>query len=168
MLYTNISKEMQRCDEKDCALMIADRQPEYRWSASGCSSYWKKDSLVEFCNFIDFIYSSDDGVQKLQQKWNNHIQNNQEGGICDMTLIWLFYEFKNRKNIAILSEVYEESCFDDNINSSENRYENEYKMNNGIKEIKWENDIPYCYNILQNKWIRFNTIHFQGSAKSLL
>ena len=164
MIYSNITEEMKKYEDKKMAIIYPSEQTEYRWAASGHSSYWTKESLIDFCDFVLNMYSSEEGRSKLREKWNYHRNNKIPGGICDMSLIYLYYNQNEGKDIGILSEVTEGSAYDDNINSSENRYKDEYAMMGRFKNIKWQNGVPYCYNLMQEDWIRFNTLHFQGTS----
>lgn len=169
MVYSDLSKELQPFVEKTASFLYPKDQPKNRWAASGHSSYWPREGLVKFCNFINKIYTTEEGINTLEQKWNYHVEADKGGGICDMSLFHLFYNSLEPGEVAILSDVHNDSTFDDNINSSENYYKEEYRMKDGFKEIKWENGMPYGYNLKRNTWIRFNTLHFQGgSGKQLL
>jgi len=168
MLYSNMSEQVDSFLSQSNGFCVPYEQPEFRWSASGHNSFWTKQTLGEFCEFIFNTYASKEGINKLKQKWDHHVKNNQPGGICDMTLFWLFFDSKNGENIDILSDVIDGSTYDDNINSSDNRFKNEYRMKNNIKEVDWKDGKPYCYNLKLNKWIRFNTLHFQGETAKLL
>ena len=47
----------------------------------------------------------------------------------------------------------------------ENFYQNEYSMHQNKKKIKWDADIPFCYNNNTKKWVKFRSLHFQGGLK---
>jgi hypothetical protein len=142
---------------------MAQRQSNYRWSAAGHVSYWTELGLARFCDLIDHIYTH--RLDKLEEKWNWHQRTKTPGGICDMTLLWLF----SRENeIPILTRVRDDTTFDENINISENHLPNEYRMHEGYKEITWRGHQPYGYNLVLRKPIRFNALHFQGTAKELM
>ena len=164
MIYEDLSEEWAKFQENSCAFMMPDEQTPYSWSASGHNSFWTKEAIIEFCDFLNAAYSTETLFTKLTDKWNFHIENNRPGGICDMTLFWLYYQNKSGDNIGILSEVNEGSTFDDNIVSSENRYKDEYRMKNGLKEIEFRDDGPYGYNLRKEQWIKFNTLHYSGAG----
>ena len=164
MSYSNLSVEWHKFKEYNCAFMMPDEQQEYSWSASGHNSFWTREAIIDFCDFLNAAYSTETMFTKLPDKWNFHIQNNKPGGICDMTLFWLYYQDKGGDDIGILSEVNEGSTFDDNIISSGNRYKDEYRMINGLKEIDFRDDRPYGYNLRAARWIRFNTLHYSGAG----
>ena len=169
MTYTNFTEQAQDFSGKKAAFMYPSAQPEFRWGASGHSSYWTLDGLTEFCEFIKSLYATQDGLIQLVGKWNWHVANHQPGGICDMSLLHLFYQ-QHSDDILNLSEVRNRATYDDNINSSENHHPEEYRMKGGYKEIKWEDGIPYGYNLQKKSWCwtRFNTLHFQGPCGKML
>ena len=164
MIYGDLTKEWSKFKENNCAFMMPDEQTPYSWSASGHNSFWTQEALIEFCDFLNDAYCTETTFTKLADKWNFHIQNNKPGGICDMTLFWLYYQDKGGENIGILSKVSEGSTFDDNIVSSENRYKDEYRMKEGLKELDFREDVPYGYNLREDQWVRFNTLHYSGAG----
>jgi len=173
MLYCDITERVKSFKNVDSAFLYPYEQLSYRYGASGHSSYWTRSALAEYCSFVNDTYITPEGQTKLAEKWNHHRSNNIPGGICDMSLFYLYYNYKNGHNIVLLNEVLDESTFDDNINSAENRYKNEYRMKQNslgtFKEIMWKDDIPFCYNLRDEKWVKFNTLHFQGiSGKSYM
>lgn len=163
MLYCDVSGPGQVLSNRLATYAMAQRQSNYRWSAAGHVSYWTKLGLAQFCDFIDHVYGHQLG--KLEEKWNWHRRTKTPGGICDMTLLWLF----SRENeIPILTRVHDNATFDENINISENHLPNEYRMYEGHKEITWHDRQPYGYNLMLRRPIRFNALHFQGTAKKLM
>ncbi|GIM27382.1 hypothetical protein CPJCM30710_00480 [Clostridium polyendosporum] len=147
-------------------LSIPINQDNYIWSASPHCSYWTIDSLDDFINYIFFIYSNNIGMLKEKFKWHN--LNSLPGGICDMTLLYLWS--KNKNNILNTAISRNDSVIDHNINIS-NNYDNleyEYDKLLRIKKIKLIDKIPHVFSLKTNKYIRINSLHFQGRAKSLM
>lgn len=165
MLYCDITELESKLGLYDIACSIAKTQWKYRWSASAHVSYWSLESLTEFCEYIQRVYTTPKLLTKLREKWDWHQQEDKTGGICDMTLLWLFCAGKKVINLA---QVRDDAVFDDNINVSENWLPDEYRMKTGIKEVTWQQNQPYGFNLKLEKWIRFNALHFQGAAKKLL
>ena len=89
MIYDNLTAVYSFYKEFDAAYTMTEYQENYRWSASACCSFWKRETINRFCDFILDLYSTSK-IEKLKQKWNYHQQNNIPGGICDMTLLYLF------------------------------------------------------------------------------
>lgn|SRR3989338_4958031 len=163
MIYCNISEQNKRFKDYTASCCYPDHQDNYRWSASAHNSFWTADAINSFCSFIFEIYTTDK-MKILEEKWNYHILNKIPGGICDMTLLYLFVK-ENEDKIYNLLKVMDYSVYDDNINCSENYLRNEYQIKDSKKEIIWKDNHPYCYNINLNAEIKFLTLHFQGGAK---
>ncbi|MBI3583561.1 MAG: hypothetical protein HY096_06370 [Nitrospinae bacterium] len=166
MIYCDISEQNKRFEDYIVSYCYPNYQDNYRWSASAHNSFWTSDAINSFCSFIFEIYTTDK-VKILEDKWNYHISNKIPGGICDMTLLYLFAKGSDNK-ICNLLKVMGGSVYDDNINCSENYFRNEYQIKNNKKEIVWEDNHPYCYNTNLNRKIKFLTLHFQGSAKQVI
>ena len=125
------------------------------WGVTGCISYWRHDIILKFKDLILSSYS--DNMDKLLHKWNWHIDTKHPGGICDMTLMYLFY-FEN--NLQSLCKVQKDnSVFDQNYYVPETYMTDEYSMSDRGKTITWkEEDLidlngnphhtPYYHNLL--------------------
>jgi len=125
------------------------------WGVTGCISYWRHNIILKFKDFILSSYS--DNMDKLLHKWNWHIDTKHPGGICDMTLMYLFY-FEN--NLQSLCKVQKDnSVFDQNYYVPETYMTDEYSMSDRGKTITWkEEDLidlngnphhtPYYHNLL--------------------
>lgn len=150
------------------ALMTQDNQPEYRWVASAHCSYWDLNSIEKFCKFIFDSYTKESLKNKLLEKFEWHIKNSKDGGVCDMTQLFLFS--KENDEHASLTKIFQNSCFDDNVNSSENFYPNEYAMHNGIKALSLLEDKNIFFTNVKGEKVLANSIHCQGQggAKMLL
>ncbi len=125
------------------------------WSVSGCISYWRHDNILKFKDLILSSYS--DNMDKLLHKWNWHIDTKHPGGICDMTLMYLFY-FEN--NLQSLCKVQKDnSVFDQNYYVSETYLPDEYALSGRGKTLTWKMEdlidlhgnlhpTPYYHNLL--------------------
>lgn len=167
MLYCNVSTLETELEQYDLACNWAHTQWKYRWSSSAHVSYWTRDVLAGFCDFIWETYTTLSGMATLREKWKWHVASGTHGGICDMTLLWLFIQDKNALNLARNTEE-RGAVFDNNINAPHNWLNDEYAMENGIKEISWRANQPLGYNFYGDEWIRFLGLHFQGNAKRLM
>ena len=130
--------------------------------------YIKSTVLKDFNNFMLSEYASEPFHKISIERWKEKVRINKVGAISDMTLITEFLK-NNRDSIMIssLNEVKENSVFDNDINCSSCFYSNEYAHSFGKKKIRWNDGIPFCFNISENKLIKFNCLHLQGPAKYL-
>lgn len=141
---------------------------EKRWMAGAGCSFWTRAGLKNFILFVIEQYALK--IDDLRDKWRWHNEHSVKGGICDMTLLYLFY-LKNKDKIGNVARSIEEGyCFDLNFNSGDNYFKQEYKtirsvLFNNIKKITFQNNLPYGMNVKANKSIVFYNLHFQGRSK---
>lgn len=156
VFYANINSNF--------ALMTQESQPTYRWVASAHSSYWDIDTLNEFCKFMFASYNDPEIKSKLLEKFNWHQKTNRPGGVCDMTQLYLFSQ--QTPHVSLTKSI-NKSCFDDNVNSSENYEPEEFHVENEMKKIMINKDQFF---FLSNKEgpVLAHAIHCQGVAKNLL
>lgn len=139
-----------------CYTMPAD-QENYRWTASACCSFWTLKAIKAFTDFIFHCYDAA-GIKKLEEKWNYHMKNGINGGVCDMTLLYLFHD---KLNFCSLSTVTNGITFDQNFTDSENYYRNEYAIEYSseyavnLKKLIWEKEQPFAHNLKLNSKTRF-------------
>ncbi len=143
-----------------------------RWIAVPHISFWTRAALQSFCDFIINQYTS--GIEELKSKWEWHKISKVGGGICDMTLLYLYY-IKNTERIGNLAPTNEVDgfVFDLNINSGENYFQDEFKTKYAplfkkLKRIKFIGGIPHGYNLKLNKNVTFGNLHCQGKSKLLM
>ena len=84
-----------------------------------------------------------------------------------MTALYFFY-LENQDKIGDSLCVKNDSTTDNSMFSSGNIFQNEYEMGTKGKKIIFRNAIPFCYNTILKKDIRFHLLHFQGPAKFLI
>jgi len=148
----------------EVAYSLPDDQANYRWSASAHFSFWSLRALEDFCGFIEYLYQND--IALLEEKMVYHRQHNKAGGICDMTALHLFDRIYP---VTCITNVVDGMTFDHQMNSGEGRFRGEYRLTKGgIKEIKWQDGLPFGYNQRISQWVGFWGLHFQGWTKKLL
>ena len=157
MLYCKVDDYPEYYAAYDATYTLPEYQENYRWTASACCSYWKLATLQAFKKFILDIYLPEN-KSALQEKWNYHQQNKIAGGVCDMTLLYLFHQ---KINFLSLSKVNQNKAFDQNHLDGENYFKQEYEMifdakiGKSVKKIFWENNLPYAYNLRLKQKIKF-------------
>jgi hypothetical protein len=170
LLYSNLSTALEKVigNYKAAYNTSLQQYEEYRWSSSAHTSFWKTEFLREFCSFVNDSYEN--GINELEKKWDWHKEQSVNGGVMDMSLLYLFY-LKNNNSIYNLSPVSKDNiCFDNNISNSSNYKKDEYQtiqspLNTIMKDVKFQNEKIYCYNLLNKSDVRFANLHFQGIAK---
>ena len=130
--------------------------------------------LDNYCNLVDGFYSPERFGEyyvvgeRLTKKfdhirsdmlcvYNNRLKNGLLGGICDMTFWGAYKNMDEPTMTGEISAVVSGSTFDHNINSADC-----YEMKDGIKNIEWIDNVPYSKNIVLDRMVKFNLLHFQG------
>jgi len=127
-------------------------------------TYFKNNTaLSNFCNYLIRAYTEEKAIKELD-KYYEPFANSSEmmGGVCDMTLFHFYFRDHPHDTLKI-DLINNELGVDVSINSSDG-----YEMENGIKKIYWQNNLPYCKRISDGKLIKFATLHYQGDAKKLM
>ena len=153
-------------DNYIASLMTCENQDNFRWASSCHFSYWTLEGLEDFTTFSIEAYSNQEIRKQLEAKWKWHNDNHQPGGVSEMTLLYLWST--DNPKVANSSKVINNMTIDHSINTSTNYSENEYQMQLEIKKIIFRDGIPYGFNKILNKEIRFLGIHCQGTAKILM
>lgn len=79
-----------------------------------------------------------------------------------MTMIRMFcVNSPNRSKDG--NNIYDDMVIDLNINSADG-----FLHNGDVKTIFWNDSKPYGYHMESKRYVRFNTLHFQGKAKPLM
>lgn len=146
--------------------MVNQSDINYNWAISPHCSYWTSEALNDFIDFIITVYK--DEINKLEEKWDYHKKNNLSGGICDMTLLYLWNEKKrwNAYNTGFVNSL--KGVFDSFISSGIIN-DQKYIMNPlfNIKRIHFIHNIPYFCNEMEKK-VQAYTIHAQGRRKMFI
>ena len=153
----------------DCGLIVPFQSEEgFVWVASGGCSYWKIDPLQDFCKFMLKSFRDNVLLEQYEKKWAWHQKNNVPGGICDMTVLYLYLKDRPRR-IVNLCKAEEKLVFDVTITIPDNYSENEYMMTGGMKEIEFNGGNPYFRRreAPQEK-IAACALHFQGESKKYM
>lgn len=162
---SNLGDEISSIVGENCcaAFMRPTEQGDMQWTASPHVSFWTMKGLREFTEFCLDANQRKDLIEKLDEKWRWHIDNNELGGVCDMTYLYLWGIL--RADIKSLCPVRDGKAIDFSINVPHNDYKNEYQMFCGVKSIWFQGDIPFGFNILQKQKIRFLALHCQARNK---
>lgn len=163
LIFTNITEYFIN-KNYGASLSIPMRQNNFRWTAQGHSSFWTIEYLSDFLAFTIRMYS--EKIDLLKEKYIYHIEHSLKGGVCDMTLLYLWS--KEKDEIFNSAKIIAGTAFDHCIGSASNYKDDEYKFNKLLqaKIVKYEDDKPYC--ISNGQKIYMNTLHCQGSAKALM
>ena len=177
LIFDNLNETIsKRIKHRPFGLSIPSHQPEFRWSASAHTSYITVAELEKLWEFMKAQYTEKEGRKRLRRKHAHHIKNKLAGGICDMTLLYLYAQ---DNELECLTRNFEGTTFDHNINVAENQEKDEYQMREEkiglgrtirIKDFQMVDGKPVVKNIITGEDVVFNSLHFQsaGGAKELI
>ncbi|MCZ9078984.1 hypothetical protein OM310_16835 [Escherichia albertii] len=143
------------------AYFIPDDQNKFRMTASPHFCYWKVNVLKEFIEY--FIAEYEKGAYMLEEKYKYHLREKIPGGICDMTLLYLFS--RQRKDIFNIFN-YHRFYLNFNVATTEDiGTKRKYIIfNHQYKKIN--KDLFYCKkNSVEQKVL---CLHMQGRAKKFM
>lgn len=143
-----------------------------RWTVNVGLSYWTLDTLTDFLNFCIDKYSN--CKEQLQQKWGYHQLKNLPGGVCEMSLIFLWVRSRPElKYLNLINPPKGLPLYNNNIMDSEEYLCQEYKVSflTGVKQLSFqqtpEGIKPFLTRYNGEK-VRVQNLHFIGVAKLMM
>ena len=127
-------------EEYDVALSMPKDQSNYLWTASPHGSLWSVATLENFLDYLFYEYT--DNISELEEKWEYHKSHGVGGGICDMTLLYLWTKSVEQFKILNTTQEYKNGVFDHFVSFSEGYEKEEYKTLKiiNIKRLKFKKD----------------------------
>lgn len=171
LTYVNYG-EVLPLSEEDCACSWLGDQSNYKWAACPCVFASTHAALKDFLEFLLNAYVDKNILKKLKEKNDNHKLKNIPGGICDMTLLYLWIEQvinSNKYKVRNTSIIRNDSVFDHNIQSSDGYEKSEFLYDQilRMKKIIYKDNKPF-FVCKDGKHIRAYTLHFLGGAKTTM
>lgn len=167
MIFTDlkaISKKGRWLDMYDACLSIPKQDySNYDWAASPHTSWWKLEGLKNFTEFILDTYTNN--ISILEEKYNFNKTITSKGGVCDMTLLYLWSLDKKIFNFS--DQMVEGFYIDHNINQKNILHNIEVKMKYGIKKINYDKQ-SVTITTKDGNEIKVASLHFQGRAKKFM
>ena len=161
LLFPDVNEEWFKFNQYELTLL-------HRTAA--VSSFITINALQNFCSMISQIYSNKKGYdfEKIKSHFNVRQKHQLAGGVCDMTFFEYFHYNASfgggPGRVGEMMQIINDSTYDHNINAEDQDFEFE----NNLKRLQIINKEPFVFNNKLNKNIKFNSIHCQGSAKSLI
>ena len=157
--------------EKSCGYMVARQvHDSFVWAASPHISFWTQESLKRFCEFSIQSFSQPAGLEQYRRKCAWHQTQNEIGGICDMTTLYLFWR-ENQSTVENLAVAHQGHVLDHNMNSGGNYSEGEYALDERtqIKQVKFSQGKPVFQRTESPfEYVVADALHFQGYAKKFI
>jgi hypothetical protein len=157
LLYGNVTEDMAKFRLFDFTVC---------WNTIGCTLFLNRlDGLESLCQFIMDIYTKKDEYHydKMVAQFAVRQKHHLRGGATDMTAFELYGEL-NFGRVGEASYIIDGSTYDPNINMPHPGFE----MANNIKKVMWQDHQPYGIYVPTGEKVRFNSLHFNGKAKSLM
>lgn len=161
MLFAPESEVRARVGGAPCALSRPALEEPFAWAASPHASFWTAAALDDFCAFVQRSYA--EPFAPYDDKWRHHVANGVDGGVCDMTALYLWAE--GQPGLANLAEAQGGTAFDHNLNVPDNAVPDEYRMDGRFKALAWAGGQPVGDNRVLGAPVRFYGLHCQGHAK---
>lgn len=155
MVYTNLTEEQKKFSHFDFAISSKVGNPN-------CSFINNIEVLENYCNFLIKLYTNSELFKLLELQLEKKSLKGLKEGISDMTGFEEYFKTKS-SNFGTLQHVINDSTYDRNIRRSHG-----FEMDDEIKKIYWVNNQPFCKQLDSGKLIKFNSLHFQGSAKQYM
>lgn len=167
MIFTDlkeISKNGRWLEMYDAGLSIPKQDySSYDWAASPHTSWWKLEGLKNFIEFILETYTSN--ISILEEKYNFNKTTVSRGGICDMTLLYLWSLDKKIFNFS--DQIADGFYIDHNINQKNILDNIEVQMKYGIKKVTYDKQ-SVRITVKDGNEIKVGSLHFQGRAKNFM
>ncbi len=156
MLYVNVEEEFKKFSQFDFTL-------SHR--CCGSNSFFTLKGIRNLCDFLMNFYRKKDtyDYDRVAAHYHTRQKHNLPGGVCDMTLLQ-HYSYLHCGKVGEMMHIIDDTTYDHNINEADQYF----RMDKGTKDIVFAGEFPYCYQESTGKQIQFNTLHFQGSAKTLI
>ena len=147
----------------DLAISIPEQKTKYTMAASAHFSYWKIETMKKMLEFL--IASYENELEDIYEKWNWHKETNTPGGICDMTLLYLFAK-QYEGTILNTDEVLTPLLFDQVMSDYKNHGMEFITMKNGhTKKVFKTKEEKMCYKTTDDEIFPVLYIHAQGGDK---
>jgi hypothetical protein len=129
-------------------------------------SFWTKESIDDFIEFLLKTYSSDEGKELIERTYQSNKVIAPYAGVSDMTLchLWMNAQRPRFRNSV---SVEEGITVDHNIAMGDHNVMNQFKKRNGIKSL----DVVGGKLVFQDKSTGYSyplVIHFQGKYKMMM
>jgi len=132
------------------------------------------EGLSAYCDFIWQMYATGAGRAKLREKWDWHKSTGAPGGLCDMSLLYLFMRERPGEVANLIERTIDGAVFDFHILTPAGLGPEDWEMEavpgmpRRAKKLQWRDGQPYGRHLPTGEWVRLLTLHFQDGSKRLL
>ncbi len=170
MLYCNATEEYYK-NYKDFDIALVNGEV-------GMISFWNLSSIQELNTFLIDFYNDKQTISMLAKQYD--LSKSWTHIIDDIPLFPIFVKrYQSKLKICSLTQIIDQSTFDSSIFAPQwtgeiyRSYEMKtVRLKDGskieIKDIKFFDGYPVCYNKGLDMQIKFKALHFQASAKEVI
>ncbi|CAN5788036.1 hypothetical protein BH09VER1_BH09VER1_18550 [soil metagenome] len=120
------------------------------------------DCFVEFCQFLMNRYRDASSLQEMHQQYRLHKERTPHGGISDMSH-WVAFERKLGRSFGNLTATNEGV-----VVSTHSKISNPVTKQLEAVDFAWKEGRPFAQDRYSNEFVRYSTVHYQGSFKYLI
>lgn len=144
-----------------------DIENNLRWTINAGLSYWTLEALADFTSFCIEAFTSKKDM--LLKKWDFHQKYHYPGGICEMSLIYLWVQEHKIRFCNIVEKLINGKAFNSDVNGKENYYRNDYKCSITLntKCLFFKNG-ELVMKTFAGDFVPVYNLHFIGDSKMLM
>lgn len=166
-ILTYCTYETLNCFQQyDFVATIPYGQAEFDWCVGPQILGITLEALKDLVCYIEDTYNNH--LERLKAKDVYYKERHLKGGICDMSLLYLWVQRTEFSCYNLLD--YKEAVFDNSVQMANYDQKIWFQRNVllGIKKLILRNDKLYVVREDNNERVEVATLHFQGSAKSIM
>ncbi len=175
LIYRDLN-ELKKEYEMDVALewnddIVKITDPPVKTGSLVCGiGYFRLDALKDFTDFCIKVYRDRDHLFGLLEKlYDDTVKNDLTGGVCEMTILYLFACTHSSKYrfINLTERDHENATFCTNFMGPDNNRSNEFQVddNTDTKRIKNIDGSFYHFEQGSGRRVKTYSIHFGGDSK---
>lgn len=126
-------------------------------------SYWTRDSLASFINFIVWCYTSSKGQELIRSTASTNQQISNRSGVSDMTLCALWVQ-SEKPNFLNSTTIIQGVTIDHNIALATHSEPDQFSMRLGVKQLVHSDGI-FKFRTRSGSLVSPLALHFQGRYK---
>lgn len=148
------------------AATTATRDPYTYLEMSPHFSFWRKDSLASFLDYIQQTYSTASGKALLESVFERNRRLDPRSGISDMTLLAMWQKECGLK-VENGTTIRDNKTIDHNVGMSSHQSADQFQMRWGIKRL-FRDGADLLFRTHSGQLVYPYAIHFQGKYKMIM
>lgn len=164
--FLHCDAALEICGDQDISSL--PRPNGLRMCAIAGVAYFTLEALTDFNDYCIDVYENHRDL--LMPKYEAHQKYNLAGGVCEMTLLYLWTRTRKPGSVLNLMEEYDGFVFNGPVGTDENLLPGEFRVSKItlIKKFRFKNGIPYFFRTDGNQPVASYSLHFGGADKIYL